>query len=113
MSEKTIEEKTLRALIAANSVHAVTATGRKGGFAVAIRHGTAEHELATARHGVRVFPNLTRLAVFLAKLGVQRFEVDTAEYEPGRVRKPRPDRALALRHTRTQPRQASMLLEGS
>lgn len=103
-----IGENTLRALIRANSIQSVVARGWHGGFAVEIRHGTAEHQLASARHDIRLFPNLTTLAIFLARLGITRFEVDVGNYTPGRVRKARPDRAAALRHTRTTPKQTSI-----
>jgi hypothetical protein len=106
-------ETALRQLITAKSVHSITAVGRDGGFAVSVRFGTAQQILASDRHDVRLFPNLTTLAAFLARLGAQRFEVDVTGYRPGRVRKPRPDRAAALRVTRTTPRQTNFFTEDS
>ncbi|WP_322045792.1 hypothetical protein [Paraburkholderia sp. J67] len=109
--EETIVEATLRELLLAGSIHPVTASGRPGGFVVLIRYGACERLLGAARGGVRIFPNLTTLATFLRKLGVAEFTVDTRGYESGRVRKARPDRAAALRQTRTTPRQARLIEE--
>ena len=106
MAGDTIREITLRELVESGSDVSLSARGEPGGFALAIRCGAGERYLASTRGGIRLFPNLTSLAVLLRRLGVSRFEVDAANYEPGRVRRPRPDRAEALRRTRTRPRQA-------
>jgi len=104
---ETIRETTLRELLGGGSPLSTSARGQTGGFVVAVRYGSREQFLASTRGGIRLFPNLTALAVFLRRLGISRFEVDAADYEPGRVRKARPDRAVALRRTRTKPSQAS------
>ena len=104
-----ILEATLRALLEADTIRAVSAVGRRGAFTLAVQYGDCERLLASTRGDVRLFSNLTTLAVFLRRLGVSRFEVDTKEYEPGRVRPARPDRAEALRRTRTKPRQGTFL----
>jgi hypothetical protein len=88
-------------------VRSVVAVGQHGGFVVSARCGRTDRSLASARGGVRLFPNLTTLAALLRKFGISCFEVDTANYEPGRVRPARPDRAEALRRTRTRPKQAN------
>lgn len=106
MAEETIREVMLRELVQAGAVTA-TATGQRGGFAIAICFGTTRKLLSSARGDIRVFPNLTTLASFLRKLGISRFEVDSSSYEPCRVRRARPDRAEALRRTRTALKQAS------
>lgn len=109
---ETIRETTLRELVAADSVRSAHAIGQAGGFAVAVKCGTSERFLASARSNVRLFPNLTSLAVYLRKLGITHFEVDTSNYKPGRVRAPRPDRSEALKRTRTRQKQAN-LFEGA
>ncbi|TDR40484.1 hypothetical protein DFR29_113186 [Tahibacter aquaticus] len=110
----TLRETTLRELAAAGALRRVCAAGQVGGFAVAVFCGTAATEtyLASTRGEVRVFPNLTTLAAHLRRLGIEQFEVNTAGYEPARVRKARPDRARALRRTRTTPTQPR-LFEGT
>ncbi|WP_093646304.1 hypothetical protein [Paraburkholderia aspalathi] len=109
--DDTIVEATFRELLLAGSINSVAAVGKEGGFVVVICYGTSERLLASTRGGARVFPNLTTLATFLRKLGATVFTVDTNGYVSGRVRKARPDRAAALRKTRTTPRQASLIEE--
>jgi hypothetical protein len=106
MTGETILESTLRELVDTGSDVSLSAQGMPGGFALSIRCGSSERHLASTRGEIRLFPNLTSLAILLRRLGVSRFEVETANYVPGRVRRARPDRAEALRRTRTRPRQA-------
>jgi len=109
--EDTIVEATFRELLVASSVDSVVAVGREGGFVVTIAYSGVERILANARGSARIFPNLTTLATFLRNLGAATFIVKTEGYVTGRVRKARPDRAAALRKTRTTPRQMSLLEE--
>jgi len=111
MSADAIRETTLRELAEADSIRSVAAVGRHGGFAVSVHYGVVERTLSSARGDISLFPNLTTLATFLRKFGITHFEVDTAHFEPGRVRPARPDRAEALRRTRTKRQQAN-LFEG-
>lgn len=104
-----IREATLRELIEAGSVASTAAVGQRGGFFVSVQCGKKKRVLANARGDVRLFANLTSLATYLRRLGVSGFEVDTRQYAAGLVRRPRPDRAEALRRTRTKPRQADLL----
>lgn len=104
----TIKETTLRELVAADSVTSVCMVGQSGGYAVTVRCGSAERTLATTRGDVRLF-TLERASTLLRTLGLLRFKVDCTNYEPGRMRKPRPDRAEALRKTRTHPIQVSLI----
>jgi hypothetical protein len=108
MAAEAIRETTLRELAEAKSIRSISAVGQHGGFAVSVRYGTVQRSLSSARGDIRLFPNLTTLATFLQKFGITRFEVDTSRFEPGRIRPARPDRAEALRHTRTKRQQASL-----
>lgn len=109
MSE-TIKESVLRELASANTTLAVRVVGQHGGgFAVIVEYGAIEKTLAGTRGELRVFASLDTAAGVLRKIGVTRFEVDSAGYEPGLVRRPRPDRAEALKKTRTRPRQQALL----
>jgi hypothetical protein len=110
MPQLTIKEPTLRELAEAQSLSGVIAVGQRGGYVLALRYGAHEAQrlLATARGERRVFANLNTLTNFLRRLGISRFEVDSAEYTPARVRAARPDRAEAMRHTRTKPRQTAL-----
>lgn len=105
----TIKEPILRELIAANSVRSASVIGQMGGFSVNVRYDVGERSLATARGEIRLFANLNTAVFFLRKHGLTKFEVDATNYEPARLRKARPDRAAALRKTRTKPRQTDLL----
>lgn len=109
MIDNTIRENTLRELAQSGLISATSAVGQKGGFSVAIRCGERWRTLGSTRGGIRIFPNLNSLATYLRGLGISRFDVDTAQYERARVRASRPDRAEALRRTRTKPSQPDLL----
>jgi hypothetical protein len=85
-----------------------------GGFALVFAYGAAGREvcrvLGTSRGPVRRFGSIDTAGSFLRDLAVNRFSVDLADYRPGRVRGPRPDRAEALRKTRTSPKQTELVL---
>lgn len=110
MSTEPIREATLRELLGTESVSAVYAVGQAGGFTVAVRCGVRQRVLGSTRGSVRVFSNLTSVATFLKALGVSVFQVDAAHYTPGRIRSARPDRAEALKRTRTKPKQTDFLM---
>lgn len=103
-----VRETTLRELVTSGVFTGACAVGQQGGYAIAVQCGLSVRTLATSRGDVRLF-TLERASVFLKALGVTRFEVDATHYEPGRLRKPRPDRAEALRRTRTRPVQEPLL----
>jgi hypothetical protein len=83
--------------------------GKRAGFGIVVRLGGGDRSLGTTRGEERLFANLNTAALFLRDVGLPRFEVDITEFEPGRLRKARPDRADALRKTRTKPIQERLL----
>lgn len=100
-----IREPLLRELMQMpTSVDAVVA-GRERGFAVLFRVGDVDRTLATSRGSIRLFATLDTAGAFVRDLGIPRFTVDMASHRPGRLRGPRPDRAEALRQTRTRLQQ--------
>lgn len=102
-----LKEVTFRELLQAGSVQSVRLVGLRGGYAVNVRCGQHDRELVNARGDVRLF-TLSSAAEFLRGAGIKKFEVDNECFEPGRLRKPRPDRAEAMRKTRTKPRQEAL-----
>ncbi|MDW9238623.1 hypothetical protein C7S16_3741 [Burkholderia thailandensis] len=48
---------------------------------------------------------LDNASKYLCGIGLPRFQVDASGFVPGRMRKPRPDRAEALKRTKTGPKQ--------
>lgn len=105
---ETIKETTLRELVRANSISSACLIGQSGGYVVKVRYGLSERVLATTRNEVRIF-TLENAGKFLRAIGLPRFEVDATGYEPGLLRRARPDRAEALRNTRTVMRQARLI----
>lgn len=104
----TIKESTLKELIDAQSVRGARLVADGSGFAMVVRYGVTERALASTRGQVRLFASLNTAAEFLRRIGLSTFEVDAANYAPGRLRAPRPDRAAALARTSTKPKQAAL-----
>ena len=106
-----IREPVLRELIEASggSISA-TVTGRDRGFALVVHLGSSDKILATSRGAIRLFASLDTASTFVKDLGIERFEVDMRDHQPGRLRSARPDRAAALRLSRTKMRQQSLEL---
>ena len=92
-----VTDSTLRDLVAAGVVEAITATAKAGGFEVRVKFGNAEPVLGNARGEPKLFGSLDTIAAQLLKLGVTTFAVDAKGYKPGLVRGPRPDRAEAMK----------------
>ena len=103
--QATIREPLLRELILAAEQVKATAAGRESGFALVFQVGNAERTLATSRGAVRLFASLDTAGAFVQGIGISRFEVDMTRHQPGRLRKARPDRAEAMRLTRTRMQQ--------
>jgi hypothetical protein len=97
----TIREPVLRELIQTSAVSNATVKGQDKGFAICVRFGNGERTLATSRGTVRLFASLDTAGAFIRGMGLPHFDVDMSRHQPGRLRKARPDRAEALRRTRT------------
>jgi hypothetical protein len=112
MTAASINEPTLRELAEAKSLSGAVAVGERGGFSVRVQYGMSDTQrlLATARGDTRMFSSLNTLARFLRKLGITRFEVDVSNHVAARLRAARPDRAEAMKRTRTKLRQGSLEL---
>jgi hypothetical protein len=109
MDHQLIKEKTLKELVAAGAVRSAAVVAQGPGFALLVRYGAAERSLANKQGEPRLFASLDTVVPLLKKLGLSKFEVDATEHEPGRLRKARPDRAEALKRTRTLPHQPSLI----
>jgi hypothetical protein len=106
-----IREPVLRALIEASrdSVSA-TVSGRDRGFALVLHIGNSDKTLATSKGAVRLFASLDTASAFVKDLGIERFQVDMTDHQPGRLRSARPDRAEAMRLSRTKMQQQHLEL---
>jgi len=54
--------------------------GQHGGFVVEFRYDGKHSVLVSTRGKARVFPNLTKLAMLLRKIGLVRFKVNSSNY---------------------------------
>ncbi|WP_175744493.1 hypothetical protein [Burkholderia multivorans] len=98
MATETIDQKTLTQLVEAGAVRAAHVVGHGNGWALAARYGLTERFLSAKRGDVRVFRRLETLVSFLRDMGISRFDVDAAGYDPQAVeRVTRPDRSAALK----------------
>lgn len=104
-STTTIKAPLLRELVQANSVTGATVSGQQRGFALRVALGNRHRMLVTSRGAVRLFASLDTVGAFARDIGIPHFEVDMTGHAPGRLRKARPDRAEAMRHTRTKLQQ--------
>lgn len=99
MSQEMIDSKLLASLVEAGAVQSAHVVGRASGWGVVVQYGKGERVLAAQRsHKPREFKKLDTVVAFLKELGLSRFDVDAAEYDPAQVeRVARPDRAAALK----------------
>jgi hypothetical protein len=108
METDTCSEKTFRELAETHAINSVGLLGLSGGYVVVFHVGEAERKMASTRGGLRLF-KLEAGADFLRRYGFFRFVVDIANFREGHIRKPRPDRAQALKRTKTRLRQSDFL----
>jgi hypothetical protein len=99
MNTETVDHHTLIRLVEAGAVRGAHVVGQKGGWAVLVRYGMQERPLAAQRsRNVRLFRRFETMVSYLKGLGIARFDVDAAEYDPDPLQSTRrPDRAEALR----------------
>jgi len=106
-----IKEPVLREIVQASADVSARIVGKENAFFVIAQLASGEKTVMTTRGNTRLFASLDTAAAFIGDLGLIRFEVDISHYTGGRLRAPRPDRAEALRNTRTRLRQQPLGLE--
>jgi hypothetical protein len=98
MTVETIDPKTLSQLVEGGSVLTVHVVGSGNGWKIAAKYGLTERFVSAKRGDVRVFRKLETLVAFLRELGISRFDVDAADFNPAVAERPmRPDRSVALK----------------
>lgn len=99
MAAETIDHGTLAELIEAGAVRGAHVVGLPGGWSLRVKYGAAERTLAAQRsRQARVFRRMETLISYLKDVGIERFDVDAADYEAdGGKAHARPDRAAAMR----------------
>jgi hypothetical protein len=96
---ETIDHGTLARLVEAGAVRGAHIIGQSGGWAVLVKYGMTERALAAQRsRQVRLFRKFETLVSYLKDLGIARFDVDAAAYDPDTLKTTRrPDRTEALK----------------
>lgn len=96
---ETIDHGTLSKLVEAGAVRGAHIIGQSGGWAVLVKYGMTERALAAQRsRQVRLFRKFETLVSYLKELGIARFDVDAADYDPDTLKATRrPDRTEALK----------------
>ena len=78
----TIDHVTLVRLVEAGAVHSANIIGQAGGWEVVIMCGLTERALAAKRGSVRTFRKFETLVGYLKGLGVAKYQVDAAGFDP-------------------------------
>jgi hypothetical protein len=83
MPSETIDHATLADLVQSGTVTDAEIVGRSGGWGVMVRYGRVRRMLATQRsHDARTFRRFETLVAYLKDIGISRFEVDAAHFQP-------------------------------
>ncbi|AKJ28540.1 hypothetical protein [Caldimonas brevitalea] len=82
MPDKTIDHSTLRRLVDAGANIDAEVVGAGAGWGIVINYGRARQTLAATRGEPRTFRRFETLASYLKDLGITRYRVDAAQFEP-------------------------------
>lgn len=95
---QTINQTTLKELVAAGAVRSVQAIGIQGGWTLLVRFGMTEKALAAQRGELRRWSKLETLIRFLRGMGIAQFDVNAANYsEITRLRRKPPIHSKVLK----------------
>lgn len=99
MTAATIDHNTLARLVEADAVRGTHIVGKPGGWGVIVKYGATESPLAATRSKeVRVFKRLETLVGYLKEIGINRFDVDAADFDSATVKTySRPDTSATLK----------------
>lgn len=99
MAASTIDHNTLARLVEADAVRGTHIVGKPGGWGVIVRYGAMESPLAATRSKeARVFKRLETLVGYLKDIGIDRFDVDAADFDSTNVKTySRPDTSATLK----------------
>lgn len=82
ITANTVDHSTLENLALAGAVRSACAVGQPGGWGIVVQYGNAERALLAKRGGVRVFKKFDTLAVYLKKMGIDQFRIDSRQFDP-------------------------------
>jgi len=97
MADKTIDHNTLSHLVAIGAINAAHVIGQAGGWVLSVKYGVSETFLSAQRSGkLRLFRKLETIMLYLKKLGISNFVVNSFAYDAKTEHK-RPDRSASLK----------------
>lgn len=91
-----LNEAAFRALLGAGAIESIVARGREGGFVLALKVGSSDAILGNSFGKPRLFASANTIALLLKRMGRTRFEVDSTDFVPGRIREAQPERSAAM-----------------
>lgn len=101
MKPETIDHSTLSTLVEAGAVQGARIVAQGSGWSVLVKYGVCQRSLAAQKsRQVRLFRKLDTLVAYLKEVGIARFEVDAANFNPLiKHASTRPDRSVAMKRT--------------
>ncbi|CAM5789530.1 antitoxin PaaA2 family protein [Castellaniella caeni] len=99
-TSETIDHHTLTRLVEAGAVRSATVIGQPGGWGVVVQYGMTERAIAVKRGPVRVWRRFETLASYLKDMGLNRYQVDAANYSPESPKASTPKRPDAAERMR-------------
>ena len=101
MADDKISQTTLKTLVEADAIRSASVVGETSGFYIAVKYGETEKVLTARAGNVRFFRSMDTVVDYLRKtIGIGRFSVDMANYDPDRMKdagRKRPDRKEAMK----------------
>jgi len=101
MVDDKISQTTLKTLVEADAIRSASVVGEASGFYIAVKYGETEKVLTARTGNVRFFRSMDTVVDYLRKtIGLGRFNVDMAKYDPDQMRdagRKRPDRKEAMK----------------
>lgn len=79
---ESIDHTTLERLVEAGAVRGADVIGHPGGWSILIKYGMTERALATRRGTLRTFRKFETLVTYQKGIGIFRYHVNAADYDP-------------------------------
>lgn len=94
-----IDHLSLSRLVEAQAVRGADVVGQPGGWGIIIKYGMVERKLVTRSGSLRLFRKFDSLVTYLKGIGIAKYMVDAANYDPTAVKSTvvRPDASKRLK----------------
>lgn len=96
---ESIDHVSLSRLVEAQAVRGADVVGQPGGWGIVIKYGMVERPLVTRNGGLRIFKRFETLVAYLKDIGIVKYMVDAANFDPEAVKNTvvRPDASSRLK----------------